>query len=153
MNWEHIERAFGLVDKYGLSLFIALTAVFMVVRGVPRLIDAVSKKLDTVSETIDKNFKAGNQAAHEDREDHYGRMSELVGKSQQTYLNAQAEFHKTSIEAHRGVMERKDQERREMMAEHAAALSAKDLKIYELYDRLSERKEADNVNGSKNQTP
>ena len=90
MNWEHIDRAFGLVDKYGLSLFIAMTAVFMVVRAVPRLIDAVSKKLDTIGETIDKNFKAGNQAAHEDREDHYGRMSDLVGKSQETYLKAQA---------------------------------------------------------------
>ena len=40
-----------------------------------------------------------------------------------------------------------------MMAEHAAALAAKDSKIYELYDRLSERKEVKNDNGSANQTP
>lgn len=148
MNWDHIERAFKIVDQYGLSLFIALCAIFMVVRVIPRMMDALTKKLDVVADkfddvakTIDRNFKEGNQAAHQDREEHYERMHTLVKDSQTTYLQSLAEFQAGTIAAHRGAMERKDQERREQMEAHHAAMERKDAKIYELYDRLSGKDE------------
>ena len=104
VNWDNIEKASDLLDKHGITMFISIVTIVMVMKAIPKLIDAMIKKLDLVvdkieklSKTIDRNQKSGNEVAHTDREHQTNKIVEVVKENQNFYLTHTTEFQRTIL--------------------------------------------------------